>query len=525
VKKLIGSVYGLEDLSARPLLLRMIVDSYVELYHKKFREVSLWDLYDVYTKNIFTRRRLQTGALEDNLSEASKIIALHLFRTKKIWIDWSSLQNILKHNYLSKSRKKYPESDLSNAPSDLLLHREGDLFRFSHLSLYDFFLAQALIDEIEAHRLNILSDGALTPETLSFVFSAIRNNRRRLDWKWLVNSFNRRPATGRRCWVIINLLSLSAGLRHDLLRKILPKALNSKDPEVLKKGLKIVGYFDCNGNHKSILRLLNSKDLEIKYLAIEAAGLHRISEASPIIIENINTTDQNIRGVSLWSLSKIRDERAAGAAIDLLQTKNKAFLRAATGILGKRQEEAALPFLRSLLKKGLTAWDRYYIEEAIIAITEKRKFDLSELSSHIRTEPQRWLKFLKSCKRNWLKRYLIDEIGEQRLREYAEGLKEIYDREEPHIRHTIIDAIGEMRSDENSQFLIEKFRAERNPIIRADIIWALGNGTDPRSLQIILQGVNDPSPLVQKWAQWAQTQYTRMDAASNMALRYMYPRQ
>jgi HEAT repeat protein len=521
LRELVDAVPGLQELAGRPLLLRLIVDGRNDLMAAHYRRIDISRLYETYIKHIFHRRELQTGVSAHYLFAVTTALAVELFRRRGLWIAYTVLEHIQQ-----RVSPVYSNEQFVNIAGDLLLRREGDQLRFSHQSFFEFFLAVACIDDLRFQRFQIVNIGVLTPEVILFLSSYIVTGQIDIDWKEI---FRRIRKSGSRShkWLVINCLNLLRTIGSKALQDCLIIALNNEDSEVIKTGLKIAGYTAITPKVKrSILSLLNSSDIETRYLAIEVGGLHRITQAVSSISTAINSREPNLRHIGLWALRKLRRRKSLVLARELLRTHDDQAIRAAAEVVGVLQDQFASLALESVLvSRKVSSWTKYYAQEALVAIKAKQINVAKYIESIVEDFRQCKNALSQDGPRSYLRRYVIEAIGERRLYRYQSLLKEIYHGEMPNVRDAIIDAIGEMRNAENFDFLSSVFSTEPVAHIRANIIWAFGNSSDLRAQNMILRALGDRDRIVQQWASWAQAQYdiANVDRKRERASRFLYP--
>lgn len=519
--KWIASMYRLEELATKPLFLRMIVDSYEELRRRDSRVVNLWELYRIYVTRTLSKRRHRTGKSVENLFELSRRIAVKMFQRQRFLIHSHEFTRLAQSLQVEDSRLSIDR--VGGGQADLLLQRHENKIAFSHPSIYEFFLADTVMRELERRNTQLISSGLLSAETLAFMTNAQRIGRFRVDWTWLTRSL-RQVEGDRFRWMITNVLRLCALICPSLLQRLLPSALQSPDVYVVRVALKLTGYQRFHKSKGLILDLLKSSDTEVRYLAIEASGLHQLSGAAEAIADGVHSSDSTLRRISLWAMRKIRSYDLVPLAISLLEESDPNAIRAAADILGMRQDCRGLGALEAALTRvDPNSWSAYYINEAIAAITSRERVNWKRELKTLLANPSACERLLRERSELWRKRYLLEVIGEGRLVRYSNILKRIYSGEQPQVKNSIIDALGEMRLPENIDFLIRNFETETVPELKANILWALGNTGDIRSLGTVVQGLADNEPLVREWAQWARAQFGRAVLPGTWEPMYIYP--
>ena len=163
---------GLSDLADRPVLLEMIVRTLPSLRNRT-EPVDRPTLYKTYLIQELERQRKQRRdmqiAEEELRFEIMEAIALAMHRSNKQrgMTDeeiWTACKQVLNADNMG---------NLKGATRNILtcsfLLREGDLYRFSHNSFYEYLLARALKGALDKREPNDFAITAASHDTLAFI--------------------------------------------------------------------------------------------------------------------------------------------------------------------------------------------------------------------------------------------------------------------------------------------------------------------------------------------------------------------
>ncbi|WP_456767923.1 NACHT domain-containing protein [Bradyrhizobium sp. USDA 3650] len=510
----IERTYGLAELAARPLLLGMIGET---LRRSRKGRIPLGALYSEYAAGLLKRREQQVSIPSAELHRSCRLLAIELFKKQDAWI--ASEDMVAFSRRLNAERLAVLASIPGEAPADLLVQRRDDRFRFSHQSFYHFFLADAWIADLALARPGVISLGPLSSETIFFISLLDQ----RIDWRTLIKIARQSQTRSR--WIMINALRIALATKSSALGELLPHALRSKNVETVRVALKCAGYGPRLPRklQNAVASCVRSTKGELTYSAIETIGLQKIQSALNAVLNGIASPDLDTARISLWALRKLRSPSALPTAIALIDSKDARARRTGAEIIGMRQHTAAEGVLRTRLNRSPNPDDRYFFGETCAAISDRKKWKWHKLRRELLADRSRRHQILlDQGTPTWIKRYIIEEIGEKRIVEDGPVLQKLYAKSDIYLRNSIVDALGEMRDGENVPFLHDKYRTEGSPRIKANIVWALGNTSDPRSLKVLLNAQQATSPEIRDWARWAKAQYgqDRYDLSSPHYYKY-----
>src|SRR5580658_2656952 len=184
--ELIGETYNLHELAERPILLRFIGDSFLQLEEEKQagNPINITRIYDIFVAQTFARDdpKHVIPLREKRLLLAD--LALEMQRSGVQELSHDTLDD-----WFIRAAPRYPRlaaalagveglglseiflQDLRNA--SLLVRPSESGFRFGHASIREYFLADAIVKAIGDGRGEDLDIPVPTPETLTFVLARL----------------------------------------------------------------------------------------------------------------------------------------------------------------------------------------------------------------------------------------------------------------------------------------------------------------------------------------------------------------
>ncbi len=180
---------NLQDLAKTPLFARMIVETREEIDHDS-NVRDEFDLYRRYTWHCFARREI-VAIPPDEAHEASVEIAFGMYARGKDALENDEIVNCLTTYIAKRSVDIFRQFIARDVVVSGLLVKEGEnLFRFSHLSIEHYFLAEYLAKELirsyeepvsppGLHKISGVFGHALLPQSvIAFLSQAIKANSR-----------------------------------------------------------------------------------------------------------------------------------------------------------------------------------------------------------------------------------------------------------------------------------------------------------------------------------------------------------
>ncbi len=173
----IRSIYNLEDLARRPILLDMITKSLPSLISKK-SEIDQAILYDEYTRFWIEREDWRSQMSKEEKALFMENLAFQMFTTDLEWVHFRKLCEIVKNEFKSQiitcSDVDYFDNDTRTC-SFLNRDSQGN-YKFIHRSFMEFFVAKKISEELIQNVTDSFKEKFFSPEVFDFIVSLIKAN-------------------------------------------------------------------------------------------------------------------------------------------------------------------------------------------------------------------------------------------------------------------------------------------------------------------------------------------------------------
>jgi uncharacterized protein YjbI with pentapeptide repeats len=169
LRRKIEQTYNLSDLSRRPILLFMIVETLCALPPESAVDAGI--LYQTYTGAWLDRDSESTRTLRDSQSRRKfmNVLAIEMFRTGKLSIHHSSLSIRLAEAFGVKEVDDLEALSTEIRTCTFLKRDSGGNFFYIHKSFMEFFVASELCDDSHGIRYSLLMERPYSIEILQFV--------------------------------------------------------------------------------------------------------------------------------------------------------------------------------------------------------------------------------------------------------------------------------------------------------------------------------------------------------------------
>ena len=166
----IKSTYNLEDLSKRPILLEMIIQSLPTLM-KAGREINSSKLYEVYTDIWIQREDWRSVMIPDEKAIFMEELSLHMFLNNIQSVHYNDLNKIVLEHFKRKiaSKEDADVFDTDTRTCSFLNRDHGGNYKFIHKSFMEFFVAKKFFREINDSIIIFFKEKPLTPEIINFI--------------------------------------------------------------------------------------------------------------------------------------------------------------------------------------------------------------------------------------------------------------------------------------------------------------------------------------------------------------------
>jgi uncharacterized protein YjbI with pentapeptide repeats len=167
----IKSIYNLEDLSTRPVLLDMIVKTLPKIHKKRMEEFSVVHLYEVFTYSWFERDDYRLQITKQGKEELVEALAYKLWKEGEKSIHYTALSGILSGHLKSKIKtsRDLEHADYEVRTASFLVRDDEGNYGFAHKSFQEFFIARKIKKELEKKNYRILDLRRLSIEIIFFL--------------------------------------------------------------------------------------------------------------------------------------------------------------------------------------------------------------------------------------------------------------------------------------------------------------------------------------------------------------------
>lgn len=175
----IKNKYDLKDLSSRPLLLDMIIQTYDKLFEEE-EKISSARLYEKYT-NIWINREIEKSPITLKQKENFMQLLAYQMYTRLNAIESYTIHHSEISDLLHKL--KLNPKDLAILDNDIrtcsFLHRyENGDYRFVHKSFMEFFVAKKIISEIKENNPEMYGVPLISHQIAIFINDILRMNKK-----------------------------------------------------------------------------------------------------------------------------------------------------------------------------------------------------------------------------------------------------------------------------------------------------------------------------------------------------------
>jgi WD40 repeat protein len=167
----IQSIYNLEDLSTRPVLLDMIVKTLPKIDEKRLQEFSVVHLYELFTYSWIERDDYRLQITRQGKEELVEALASKLWQEGEKSIHYTALSGILSIHLKSKIKttRELEQADYEVRTASFLVRDDEGNYGFAHKSFQEFFIARKIKKELEKKKYNVLDLRRLSMEIMFFL--------------------------------------------------------------------------------------------------------------------------------------------------------------------------------------------------------------------------------------------------------------------------------------------------------------------------------------------------------------------
>jgi hypothetical protein len=174
----IKSIYDLEDLSTRPVLLDMIVKTLPRIDGKRMQEHSVVHLYELFTYNWFERDDYRLQITRQGKEELVEALAYKLWQEGEKSIHYTALSGILSEHLKSKIKttRDLEHADYEVRTASFLVRDDDGNYGFAHKSFQEFFIARKIKKELAKKNYQVLDSRELSLEIVFFLKHLVQDD-------------------------------------------------------------------------------------------------------------------------------------------------------------------------------------------------------------------------------------------------------------------------------------------------------------------------------------------------------------
>ncbi len=174
----IKSIYNLEDLSHRPVLLDMIVKTLPKIDMKGKDEFNVVHLYEVYTFSWIERDDHRFQIIKEGKEELVEGLACKLWQEGQKSIHYTALSDVLSRHLKSKIKttRELEAADFEVRTAAFLVRDGEGNYSFAHRSFQEFFIARKIKKELLKGNTKILDLRRLSREIIFFLRHLMEND-------------------------------------------------------------------------------------------------------------------------------------------------------------------------------------------------------------------------------------------------------------------------------------------------------------------------------------------------------------
>ncbi|NIO83954.1 MAG: NACHT domain-containing protein [Candidatus Aminicenantes bacterium] len=174
----IKSIYNLEDLSHRPVLLDMIVKTLPKIDVNGKAEFNVVHLYEVYTFSWIERDDHRFQIIKEGKEELVEGLACKLWQEGQKSIHYTALSDVLSRHLKSKIKttRELEAADFEVRTAAFLVRDAGGNYSFAHKSFQEFFIARKIKKELLKGNTKVLDLRRLSLEIIFFLRHLMEND-------------------------------------------------------------------------------------------------------------------------------------------------------------------------------------------------------------------------------------------------------------------------------------------------------------------------------------------------------------
>ncbi len=302
----IKATYDLPNLSRRPVMIEMIVDTLPDV--KDLPEINSAILYRKYTerwikKNIQEERTFLDAESKQIFMEE---LAWEMYRAGMSSIHFTDIPARVQRHFglSSKTTIDYYEHDI-RAQSYLVRDHQGN-YSFAHKSFLEFFVASRILRSIRKNDESLLAERGLTIEIYDFLIHMLGQSELLMVHQWLETS--RESKVRRTCVVMLGRLKDSSAC--DVLGKVLTE---DPQPSIRRRAARALLYTGGEKAKKIILERLKHETDGKVIRTILGAFPHKDASLEPTVedIARNRAIEDGVRNSAIIRVAKLDQKEKA----------------------------------------------------------------------------------------------------------------------------------------------------------------------------------------------------------------------
>jgi len=259
----IKSIYNLQDLSKRPILLILILKT-LQTLHKSKEKINRADIYSAYVEFWFKREAERIDSDIDLKLKYSFIeeISVEMWRNNLVSIHHKDLKEEIQKKYAEEIRsfRDIQTIDYDTRNSSFLNRDQNGFYKFMHKSFQEFFVAKHSINEIRADGIGMYTWQVqwFDKEVAAFLADLIqsKNHNRKIQSLSQVSTKNVKRIM---LWNVLHILSLvepsnfETFTDNNILEKINNRANKEQEAVILRQYCRIIAKFDSQDKARKLI--------------------------------------------------------------------------------------------------------------------------------------------------------------------------------------------------------------------------------------------------------------------------------
>lgn len=198
----IGNTYNLHELAKTPIFLKMIVETSSDLRG----HVNPAKLYKLYTDRWIDDQQYRSSIPSDEKLTLMQEIAMYMDKSGASSIAYREIPSVIQEYFGLESYERTSQFDSEVRTCSFLIRDDDGIYRFSHKSFSEFFVASNLAKQIKSRQLEKFEEKVYSKEICGFIANYFEN-----EFDMLIGYLFSSTSTYGRC----NACSILTNLSHN----------------------------------------------------------------------------------------------------------------------------------------------------------------------------------------------------------------------------------------------------------------------------------------------------------------------